>query len=286
MLPEDWQIGFKVKGLGAPEREIVFDDYILVRGVPGSDSSYVFFRFTPQNDEEKDRIRDDFINVLTNIAQMYGLVTNVYVEALLSSVTAKISSEHHFGHTKYSPELGFVAVIEEEDRRNNLPLIEKTLAKYESCKAIFQDNKKGFLKNAIDYYYRSLKGARLEERLIDLMISLESLFSDQTQELRLKLSLRASFLLSAEQESELPHIFRNIYNLYDKRSKVVHGIKVVKLDEFEISALQKYVREAIKRFIHIEMPKEDILNLIDESVYDKEKRNELNRMVLEAINQW
>jgi hypothetical protein len=60
----------------------------------------------------------------------------------------------------------------------------------------------------------------------------------------------------------------------------------VKLDEFEISALQKYVREAIKRFIHIEMPKEDILNLIDESVYDKEKRNELNRMVLEAINQW
>ena len=125
MLSEDWQIGFKVKGLGAPEKEMVFDDYILIRGVPRSDSSYVFFKVAIQNEKEKDKLRDDSINVLKNIAQMYGLVTNVYTEALLSSVMAKISSEDPFGHTKYPPELGFVAVIEEEQRRNNIPLIKK-----------------------------------------------------------------------------------------------------------------------------------------------------------------
>ena len=285
-MPEDWQIGFKVKGLGAPEKEMVFDGYILIRGAPRSDSSYVFFKFALQNEEEKDRIREDFINVSRNIAHMYGLVTNVYTELLLSSVMAKISSEAPFGHTTYPPELGFYAVIEEEQRMKNVPLLKKTMTKYESVKNIFQDKNKAFLRNAIDYYHRSLGDLRLEEKLIDLMISLESLFSRETQELRLRISLRASFLLGVGQEKVLPNIFRNIYKLYDKRSKVVHGTQIVDLDEFEISILQKYVREAIKRFIHIEMPKKGFLQLLDESVYNEAKRAYLNQIVLMAIEKW
>ena len=178
------------------------------------------------------------------------------------------------------------AVIEEEQRVKNVPLLKKTMTKYESVKNIFQDRNKAFLRNAIDYYHRSLGDLRLEEKLIDLMISLESLFSRETQELRLRISLRASFLLGVGQEKVLPNIFRNIYKLYDKRSKVVHGTQIVDLDEFEISILQKYVREAIKRFIHIEMPKKDFLQLLDESVYDEAKRAYLNQIVLMAIEKW
>ena len=192
-MSEDWQIGFKVEGLVAPKKEIVFSDYILIRGVPRRDSSYVFFKFTLQNEEEKDKIRDDFINVLRNITQMYGLVTNIYSEALLSSVTAKISSENPFGYTKHSPEFRLVPVIGDEQRRKNIPFLKKTMAKYETVKNIFEDRRKSYLRNAIDYYYRSLGDFRLEEKLIDLMISLESLFSRETQELRLRISLRASF---------------------------------------------------------------------------------------------
>ena len=99
-MSEDWQIGFTVKGLGAPEKESVFNDYILIRGVPHSDLSYVFFKFELQNEEEKDEIREDFINVLRNIAQMYGLVAKLHVEARPSSVMAKISSEYPFGNKK------------------------------------------------------------------------------------------------------------------------------------------------------------------------------------------
>ena len=285
-MSKDWQIGFKVKGLGAPEKEIVFDDYILIRGVPHTDASYVYFKVSIQNEEEKDKVREDSINVLRNIAQMYGLVTNVYVEALLSSVMAKISSEDPFGYTKYPPELGFVAVIEDEQRRKNIPLLKKTMEKYELVKSIFQNKNKAFLRNAIDYYHRSLGDLRLEEKIIDLVISLESLFSRETQELRLRISLRASFLLSVGQERERSNIFRNVYNLYEKRSKVVHGTEVVDLDGTEIFILQEYVRETIKRFIHIEMRKQNILKLLDESVYDKEKRELLNRKLLEAIKKW
>ena len=88
------------------------------------------------------------------------------------------------------------------------------------------------------------------------------------------------------QESGLPKIFRDIYELYDKRSKVVHGIEDVDLDSTKIWILGDYVRDAIKRFIHIEMRKEDILRLVEESVYDKEKREQLNQIVLEAIKKW
>lgn len=284
-MSEDWQIGFKAKGLGAPEKEMVFNN-ILIRGAPSSDSSYVFFKVAIQNEKEQDKLRDDSINVLRNIAQMYAIVTNLHVEVLPSSVAAKISSENPFGYTKYPPELGFIAVIDDEQRRKNIPFIKKTITKYKSLKTIFQNKNKAFLKNAMDYYHRSLGDFRLEEKLIDLMISLESLFSREAQELRLRISLRASSLLSVGQESERSNIFRKIYQLYDKRSKVVHGTQVVDLDIFEISILQKYLREAIQRFIHIKMPKEDILKLIDESVYDKEKKEQLNQIVVEAIKKW
>lgn len=217
---------------------------------------------------------------------MYGLVTDVHVEVLSSSVMAEISSENPFGHTKYGPELGFIAIIEEEDRKENVPLLKKTMAKYQSVKSIFQDKKRAFLKNAVDYYYRSLSDSRLEEKLIDLMISLESLFSSETQELRLRISLRASSLLGVGQEHEQANIFRNIYTLYEKRSKVVHGTEVVNLTFSEISILQKYVNEAVRRLVQTDMPKKNILKLLDDSIYDKEKKELLDRKILEAIKNW
>jgi hypothetical protein len=285
-LSKDLQIGFKVKGLGAPEKEMVFDDYVLIRGVPHSDASYVFFKVAIQKKEEIDKLADDSMNILRNALQLYSIVKNVYTEVMPSWVTAEISPEHPFGYPKYSPEFRLVARIGDEQRVKNIPFLNKTVAKYESVKDIFQNKNKAFLKNAMDYYHRSLGDFRLEEKLIDLMISLESLFSREAQELRLRISLRASSLLSVGKESERSKIFRKIYQLYDKRSKVVHGTELVNLDIFEISILQEYVREATKRLIHIEMSKKDILKLLDESIYDEEKRELLNGKILEAIKKW
>jgi DNA-binding transcriptional regulator YhcF (GntR family) len=88
------------------------------------------------------------------------------------------------------------------------------------------------------------------------------------------------------QETEKPNIFRKVHALYKKRSEVVHGTEDVKLEYMDISTLQKYVREAIKRLIHIDMSKEKYLTLLDESVYDEEKRKCLTKTVMESMKKW
>ena len=285
-MSEDWQIGFKVEGLIAPEKGIVLDDHILVRGIPPSDDAYVFFKVAIQNRKEIDKLRDDFMNVLKNIARIYGLVRKAYAEVLSSSVAAKISSEDPFGYTKHPPDLRLIPVFDDEQRRKEVPLLKETIAKYESVKNVFEDRRKSYLRNAIDYFYHALGDRRYEERLIDLMIAMESLFSKEPQELRLRISLRAAFLLSIGRESERPNIFRLIYDLYKKRSKVVHGVERVDLPYEEISKLESYVRESIKRLIHIEQEKDNFLELLDQTVYDENKRRELEELILESLSHW
>jgi hypothetical protein len=297
-LEKDWQIGFKVKGLGAPERDLIFNNDILIRGSPNSDSSYVFLKFKVANEEDKDRIRDEAIAIIRNILQVYGLITNVNTELMLNSITTKISSENPFGHTKYAPDFHLKAVIDKSQREKAVPNIEKTLSKYNSIKSVFKNKNKAFLTNAIDYYQRSLGDLRLEEKLIDLMVSLESLFSKNEPELSYRISLRTAFFLGVNQEWRRPEIFKRIHELYGKRSKVIHGIEKIKLEWIELMWLQEQVNEAIKRFIHIRIPQETLahfkdkelkqrlLGLLDEAIYDESKSKALNTIVKEAVAKW
>ena len=87
-------------------------------------------------------------------------------------------------------------------------------------------------------------------------------------------------------ENKRAEIYTNIYDLYGKRNKVVHGTRGIELSMFEISTFQGYIREAIKRFIPIEMAKDEILELLDKSVYDEAEKEQLNRLILEAIEKW
>jgi hypothetical protein len=118
------------------------------------------------------------------------------------------------------------------------------------------------------------------------MICLESLFSGGSQELRLRYSLRMAYLLGVNQEDRLQNIFRRVYALYPKRSKVVHGTEDVDLNDVKVWDFRKDLKEAIKLFIHIEMSKKDLIKLLDESVYDIERKEQLRQIVSEATNKW
>lgn len=284
-MSEDWQFCFSVKGLIAPEKGVQLND-ILIRGIPPSHDASVYFKASTKNENERDKLRDELVDVLRNIAQVYGLMANTYVTVLSGSSIAKITAERPFGSKDLRGGLSLIPIFDEERRNKNIPVLEKTFMKYEAIKIIFQGKDKRFLKNAMDYYFRSLGDDLLEEKLIDLMISLESLFSKENDELGLRYSLRTAFLVSVGQEDQCPNIFRNVQTLYGKRSKVVHGNEVVNLSFKEISTFQEYVREAIKRLLHIEMTKQKFLELLDESVYDEKKRQLLNQLVKEAINKW
>ncbi len=274
-----------MKGLVAPIEGLAIGNMLIV-GFPPSDNASVFFKSSIDANAEKDKFKDDLMNDLRNMAQIYGLVTNSHVDVLTSSSYGKISTDYPYGDRRLCRHVGFVAVYNDEERKKNTPNIEKTLSKYETIKSIFNGKKKSFLRNAVDYYVRSIEDKRLEEKLLDLMISLESLFSNEKDELGLRYSLRASYLLSVGQEAKRPEIFKNIHSLYAKRSKVVHGTENVELEYKDIASLQEYVREAIKRLIHIEIPKLKILELLDESVFDDKKRVALNELVSDAINKW
>ena len=97
ILSEDWQFCYRVKGLGIPERKVSFGDDIIMRGVPFSDNSDVFFKVPTNNEEEREKFRKSLYNELMNILRIYGIVANLHVEPLNCDSRSKISSERPFG---------------------------------------------------------------------------------------------------------------------------------------------------------------------------------------------
>lgn len=279
------QIGFWVKGLVAPEKDIVFNDYILVKGMPKGENAKIFFKLPKKSPDDRRDLELYYSNALENLLQIYGLVSNHHTEIQTCGTIDEISSEIPFGSSEFLT--GTLTVkLNEKQRNREIPIIEKTIEKYEMFKTFLQNKDKDFLKNAIDYYNRSLRDHRLEEELIDLMIAFEYLFSAQQDELTLRYSLRATFLLSIGKEEKRPEIFEAVKNLYNKRSRVVHGTGNVHLDCQEIYVFQGFVKEAIKRIFYIDLTKDDFLKLLDQAIYDEKQYIALSTTVKEAIEKW
>lgn len=279
-LSEDWQIGFAVKGLIVPKEGIPIGDNVFIRGGP-VDVAYVYFKSSIKYTEELDEFSKKMALILRDIVAAYGFVSNIHTEVTGGIVREKITSKTPFGTTR-NPPYRFMMIFPkptDEKRRDNVPILKKAIE-------IRKEVKERFLRNAIDYYSRSLGDLRLEEKLIDLMIAFESMFSGRGRAggLFLGYALRATLFLSIGQKIKPSTIFDDIHHLYEKRNKVVHGSRGVKLDAAEISNFQKYIREAIKRFISIKRPKDEIFKLLDEAVYDEKEREKLNQIVLDAIS--
>lgn len=98
--------------------------------------------------------------------------------------------------------------------------------------------------------FNSSYGEHGEDRLIDHMIALESLYLGKEQELGYKLALRAGFLLGRT-ENERKEIFKRLKKAYTDRGKIVHGGKPRgNLSEL-VADTEEYLRQSIKRFIKL-----------------------------------
>jgi len=277
-MSEEYRFNFQVKGLIAPIGGLTYEN-IQIKGTEG-DAAVVSFRAPIESDVQAKKT--ELKREVNNIAEVYGLITNRHFE-ILGTTYEKIAE----GKVKeIGVELIAKRLITAEQRVHNVPQIEKALTKYKELQAIFNQEQNFFLRNAIDYYVRSLKDNLLEEKLLDLMIALESLFSNEKDELGYRYSLRASSLLSVGQEEKRVAIYENTHDLYNQRSIVVHGVKKIDLDYKSIVFLQQNVKEAIKRMVHMDMPKPKILELLDASVIDKKTATLLNEKVTEAISKW
>ena len=90
---------------------------------------------------------------------------------------------------------------------------------------------------------------RLEDKLVDYMVAFEALFFKKGEigEFRHKLAVRVARMLKQDYDDRIT-IMKQMMKFYDKRSKVVHGVKVNLSDEF-INMVEDYLRRSIKLFL-------------------------------------
>jgi hypothetical protein len=126
---------------------------------------------------------------------------------------------------------------------------------------------KRHLQNALTFYRRSFIARTYDEILIDLIISLESMFSLEPQEIRYRLSLRAAYFLGEGNTQLRQQIYDVVYEMYGARSRIVHsGEAPDQVDFAKILILRDIVRNSITRFLESNQNKNSCLENIDAAI--------------------
>ncbi len=106
--------------------------------------------------------------------------------------------------------------------------------------------------NALERFNLSYHDFRFEDKIIDYIISLESLFNDGRGEIAFKLAYRSARILGLKKYPP-DDVFDFMKEAYNRRSNPVHGQKRKSNNEEEFARqLQDYTREILK--ITIEKP--------------------------------
>ena len=122
--------------------------------------------------------------------------------------------------------------------------------------------KESFLQLAFGNFELSYQIHDRNLSFLSLMISLETLFNPGRQELRYRVSRNTAVILGKEKEDS-EKIFREIKNLYDKRSDIVHTGKSNIINEEDLLKLRHYVRESIKVINNIGETKDELLEILN-----------------------
>lgn len=106
---------------------------------------------------------------------------------------------------------------------------------------------------AIEFYSKANRTRDLIEKFIFLSISLELLFGREKDELRYRYSNRVSLLLGLD-EQERKNISKNVKDLYDKRSKIIHGSQMSPPSQEEYYYLNEIIRASILQILSLSDP--------------------------------
>lgn len=150
---------------------------------------------------------------------------------------------------------------------------------------ILQEEKNQYIKNAIEFLRKGRFERSREVSLILSMIALEALFSKTTEntEIGFRLSNRTAVLLGSNKNERI-ELRKELRNLYDARSKIVHGKA---LEEIDLGGIFIWTREAILRFMMLtkKYPDHDsILEKLDNGMIDNEILDELKNESSELLN--
>ena len=154
---------------------------------------------------------------------------------------------------------------------------------YESYTKLFAGSNSSIvdtLNIAIKRFSKSIQERELEDKIIDLSVAIECLFSNDTQELSHKLSLRICTILG-NNSNERNVIFGFMKEIYNLRSKIVHGgvnyEEGIKMNQKRLHLRDIYLhfermtRLCIQRYLNLLMTytsKECIIMLLDKIIIE------------------
>ena len=122
-----------------------------------------------------------------------------------------------------------------------------------------------FLQLAFDSFNLSYEMHNLNLLFLSLMISMEAILNLDRSEVTFQVSRNAAVLLGKDKENA-EQIFKNMRELYKKRSNIVHGSKVQeskKISKEDIIRLREYVRQSIKEIHFIGKDKPEIIDILN-----------------------
>lgn len=132
------------------------------------------------------------------------------------------------------------------------------------------------LRIAVNRFNSAFMRRDLEDRLIDYVIALTSLFSKKNEAGlgRYRLSMRITLFLAKEPETR-KKIRKEILEIYDVRSAIVHGNEIKKLRHFKdlktlVDGTEDYLRRSIKDLLQLSQKlggRSKIINNIDNSLF-------------------
>lgn len=290
-----WNRAFRIEGMVRrgiehpaefPEEEINIDEKMILiknRAEPESCHAHLLVETS-----EGERLFDSRGNQLAeervfNYICLYTLFTEYSGVTTRSAGASQLREAEQLGKgivSMLSVELVFTPEDKEREEQRVRDYLSKSIEYFNRYERTLLQ--KPYLVNALHYYYYAINSERYEDKLIDLIIALESLYMERNRELRFKLSLRVAALIGEMYDDRTPiDVFKDMKELYDLRCDVVHGRERVEISFGQIEKLKDYTRRSIKTFISLSqtMSKEEILRLLNNSFVNTEAKEELRSLI-------
>lgn len=129
-----------------------------------------------------------------------------------------------------------------------------------------------YISFALENYLQSYRVSQIELEFISLMLAFEAIFNDGKQELRHKISRSCAVLLGKTKRSSRI-VFKDIRNLYDKRSVLVHTGDRAKITHADVISLKNYVRRSLLQVVQLGLPKDQLSVELTEAGFGGYRQN-------------
>lgn len=166
--------------------------------------------------------------------------------------------------THYEPQ------VQPELESEVMAKIQTTLPTFETVMTVVDSRKMPSLETALVMYNRSFKTMESIEDLIGMVTVLEALFSDSNSEITYKVALRTAIMIK-DKMTNTRDTFDMVKEIYDKRSKLVHGSMVPIRFRKELIPLrmraETYASLSLLNYIELVgkgMSKNEIIKMLDD----------------------